>query len=72
MLETYPDKAWDKLLELNVKAVFNMTRACLPLLEAGSSKEDPARVINIGSIDGVRTPEFETYAYSASKSGMAL
>ena len=66
----YPDDAWDKVLALNVKAVFALTRACLPQLEKAASPEDPARVINIGSIDGIQVPIMETYAYSASKAAV--
>lgn len=69
-LEEYPDSAWDKVLSLNVKAVFHLTRALLPQLEAGARPGDPARVINIGSIDGLRVPLLETYAYSASKAAL--
>lgn len=69
-LEDYPAKAWDKVLGLNVKSVFLLSRACLPLLRAGAIGADPAHIINIGSIDGFRAPEFETYAYSASKAAV--
>ena len=57
-------------MDLDLKAPFFMTRACLPLLEAAGTQDDPARVINIGSIDGLRVPPFPTYAYSASKAGL--
>ena len=66
----YPDAAWDKVLGLNVKGVFHLTVACLPLLEKSASDADPARVINIGSIDGIQVPMLETYAYSASKAAV--
>ncbi len=66
----YPAAAWDKVVDLNLKAPFFLTRAFLPLLEAAGTPDDPARVINIGSIDGLRVPPFETYAYSASKAGL--
>ncbi len=66
----YPDSAWDKVLALNVKAVFTLTRELTPLLEKGASPGDPARVINIGSIDGNQVPALETYAYSASKAAV--
>ncbi len=69
-LEEYPDAAWDKVLALNVKSVFHLTRAAVPLLEKSASAEDPARVINIGSIDGLHVPAMETYAYSASKAAV--
>jgi NAD(P)-dependent dehydrogenase (short-subunit alcohol dehydrogenase family) len=69
-LAEYPDAAWDKVLALNVKAVFHLTRALLPQLEAASRPGDPARVINVGSVDGLHVPVFETYAYSASKAAV--
>ena len=69
-LAEYPDSAWDKVLALNVKAIFHLTRALLPQLEAASRPGDPARVINIGSIDGLQVPVLETYAYSASKAAV--
>jgi NAD(P)-dependent dehydrogenase (short-subunit alcohol dehydrogenase family) len=69
-IEEFPAAAWDKVVDLNLKAPFFLTRAFLPLLEAGGTQEDPARVINIGSIDGLRVPRFPTYAYSASKAGL--
>jgi NAD(P)-dependent dehydrogenase (short-subunit alcohol dehydrogenase family) len=69
-IEEFPAAAWDKVVDLNLKAPFFLTRAFLPLLEAGGTLEDPARVINIGSIDGLRVPPLPTYAYSASKAGL--
>jgi NAD(P)-dependent dehydrogenase (short-subunit alcohol dehydrogenase family) len=69
-LEEYPGAAWDKVLDLNLRGPFFLTRAMLPLLEAGTRPADPARVINIGSIDGLRVPPWPTYAYSASKAGL--
>ena len=69
-LEDHPAAAWDKVLDLNLKAPFFLTRAMLALLEAGTRPADPARVINVGSIDGLRVPPWPTYAYSASKAGL--
>jgi len=69
-LAEYPDSAWDKVLALNVKAVFHLTRAAIPQLEQAARPGDPARVINIGSIDGLQVPLLETYAYSASKAAV--
>ena len=63
----YPDAAFDKVLALNLKAIFHLTRALVPRLEAAARPGDPARVINVGSIDGLTVPALETYAYSASK-----
>src|SRR5437867_745877 len=69
-LAEYPDSAWDKVLALNVKAIFHLTRALLPELERAVRPGDPARVINIGSIDGLQAPLLETYSYSASKAAV--
>jgi len=69
-LEKFPAAAWDKIIDLNLKAPFFLTRAFLPLLEAAGTHDDPARVINVGSIDGLHVPRFPTYSYSASKAGL--
>jgi NAD(P)-dependent dehydrogenase (short-subunit alcohol dehydrogenase family) len=69
-LAEFPASAWDKVLDLNLKTPFFLTRAFLPLLEAAGTADDPARVINVGSIDGLRVPELSTYSYSASKAGL--
>ena len=71
-LEEYPDEAFDKLWAINVKAVFHLTRALLPQLRASASAEDPARVVNIGSVDGIRVPVMETYAYSTTKAAVHM
>ena len=69
-IEEFPTAAWDKVLDLNVKAPFLLTRAVLPQLAAAATADDPARVINIGSIDGIQVPLMETYSYSASKAAI--
>jgi NAD(P)-dependent dehydrogenase (short-subunit alcohol dehydrogenase family) len=66
----YDEAAFERVLALNVKAVFHVTKFLRPLLEAAGSPESPARVINIGSIDGLHVPALETYAYSASKAAV--
>ncbi len=62
--------SWDRVLNLNVQGVFHTTVAFLPLLTASASAAEPSRVINIGSIDGIRVPIVETYSYSASKAAV--
>ncbi len=69
-LADYPGEAWDKVMNLNAKSPFLLTRALVPLLEAAGTPDDPARVINIGSIDGIQVPLLETYAYSTSKAAI--
>lgn len=69
-MNEYDDAAFERVLALNVKAVFHLTKFLRPLLVAAATPEDPSRVINIGSIDGLRVPTMETYAYSASKAAV--
>ena len=69
-IEEYPEEGWDKVMSLNVKSVFMLTRDLVPLLEKSATPEDPARVINIGSIDGIHVPFADNYAYSASKAAV--
>jgi len=62
--------SWARVLDLNVQGVFHTTKFFLPLLEAASTEDDPARVINIGSIDGIHVPVLESYSYSSSKAAV--
>lgn len=66
----FPENGWDKVMDLNLKSVFFMTQKVLPLLKAAAKPDDYARVINIGSIEGMRTSHLESYSYAASKSGV--
>ena len=71
--EEYPESAFDKLLSLNVSAPFFLTRDLTPLLARAASRDNPARVINIGSMDGLHVPQLVktgTFAYSASKAAV--
>ncbi|WP_250573886.1 SDR family oxidoreductase [Nonomuraea sediminis] len=71
-LEEFPEHAFDKLWNINVKGVFYLTQRFLPQLRAAAAPDDPARVINVGSVDGIRVPSVENYAYSASKAGVHM
>ncbi|KAI9480654.1 MAG: hypothetical protein EXX96DRAFT_188061 [Benjaminiella poitrasii] len=66
----FPDQAFEKVLNLNLKRVFSLTQACYDLLTFKATTSNPSSVINIGSVDGIRSPVQETYAYSASKAGL--
>ena len=61
---------WNLVLGVNTKAPFFLIRELLPLLRAGASPEDPARVINVGSIGGLHVPNWEAHAYGASKAAL--
>src|SRR3954447_4731672 len=69
-LAEHDTATWRRVLDINVEAVFHLTKFCRPLLEARSSADDPARVINIGSVDAIQVPLMETYSYSASKAAV--
>lgn len=71
-LGEFPDAGFDKVLDINVKAPFMLTQALLPQLEAGATTDDPARVVMIGSIDGIRVPIGDNYSYSAAKAGIHM
>jgi NAD(P)-dependent dehydrogenase (short-subunit alcohol dehydrogenase family) len=71
-LGEFPDAGFDKVMNINVKAPFMLTQALLPELELGATADDPARVIMIGSIDGIRVPIGDNYSYSAAKAGIHM
>lgn len=72
-IEQYPDDAFAKVMNTNVNSVFSLTRDLLPLLEVAAAALNPARVVNIGSMDGLHVPIVQrvpTFAYSASKAAL--
>lgn len=77
-IDEYPDDSFTKVMTLNLQRVFTLTQKCLPLLRAAAqqggkvdgSYKDPARIINIGSVEGLGVPNHETYAYSSSKAAL--
>ena len=69
-IDEFPEIGWDKVFDLNVKGMFFLTQKCLPLLRKSASSEDPARIINIGSVDGIKTPRFENFSYGPSKAAV--
>ena len=64
------ESAWERVLSVNVKGVFHVTKFLTPLLQAAGTADAPARIINIGSIDGIHVPLMETFSYSASKAAV--
>lgn len=69
-LDAFPESAWDKVFQLNLKAPFFLTRALAPLLEKAGAVGDPARIINIGSIAGEIANSMSTYPYGLSKGAL--
>jgi NAD(P)-dependent dehydrogenase (short-subunit alcohol dehydrogenase family) len=68
--DEFPEKGWDKVMDLNVKSPFFLTQALAPALRAAASADRPAKVINISSIDGIYLTPNETYSYLASKAAL--
>ena len=66
-LADFPEAGWDKVMDTNVKGPFFLTQQLLPLLEAAATFEEPARIVNVGSIDGIKTPIFDNFSYGPSK-----
>jgi 2-deoxy-D-gluconate 3-dehydrogenase len=69
-LDEFPEGGWDKVMDTNVKGVFFLTQRLLPLLEQGATRDDPSRVINIGSVDGIKTSSFDNFSYGPSKAAL--
>jgi len=68
--DEFPESGWDKVINLNLKTPFFLTKALAAPLRAAASAERPAKVINIVSIDGIFVNPMETYSYAASKAGL--
>jgi NAD(P)-dependent dehydrogenase (short-subunit alcohol dehydrogenase family) len=71
-LEEFPASGWDRVMHTNVEGIFHLTIGLLPALRAAASAEDPARVINFGSVDGLRVPRTQNYSYSAAKAAVHM
>ncbi|WP_289145148.1 SDR family oxidoreductase [uncultured Sphingobium sp.] len=71
-LGSFPEFGWDKTLDLNLKSPFFLIQELLPAMRRAVTNGSPARIINIASIDGLRPPAFESYAYAASKAGLLM
>src|SRR5210317_1506134 len=69
-IEEFPESGWDKVMDINVKGPFFLTQALLPLLEASATPEDPARIINVGSIERLNVNKMGTYSYGPSKAAI--
>jgi len=69
-LEEFPEIGWDKVMNTNVKGPFFLVQKLLPLLEKASTHENPAHIVNVGSIDGIKTPVFDNFSYGPSKAAI--
>lgn len=69
-LGAFPEKGWDKVMDLNVKSLFFLTQGLLPLIKAGSSHDSPGRIINISSVASIMAGGLDAFSYSASKAAV--
>ncbi|MEY4578386.1 MAG: hypothetical protein RL701_3089 [Pseudomonadota bacterium] len=69
-VDEYPESGWDKVFDLNVKSLFYVTQKMLPLLRKSASSDNPARVVNIGSISGIQYPQDDAWAYHPAKAAV--
>jgi NAD(P)-dependent dehydrogenase (short-subunit alcohol dehydrogenase family) len=69
-LDSFPDSAWADVFAVNVQAPFTLTRALLPLLTAAATADDPARVLNIGSLAGAVVERLNAFSYASSKAAL--
>ncbi|KFG98126.1 3-oxoacyl-ACP reductase [Burkholderia paludis] len=68
--DEFPANGWDKIMDLNLRSIFFLTQKLAPALRAAATEGDPARVINIGSVDGLTSPDMNNFSYSASKAAV--
>jgi len=69
-VDEFPEGGWDKVMNLNVKSIFFLTQRFLPALRAAGEANDPSRIVNISSINGITHPHMNNYSYSASKAAV--
>lgn len=70
--DKFPESAWDKVMDINVKSTFFLTQKMYPLLKADATAEAPGRVINIASIDGINPPNMDNFSYTSAKSAVIM
>ena len=69
-IEEFPEQGWDKVMDINLKSIFFLTQKCIPLLKLAGNRDNPSRVVNIASINGITHPNMPTYSYSSSKAAV--
>ena len=69
-IDAFPESGWDKVMDINVKSPFFLTRSLLPMLQAAATPDDPSRVIMVGSIDGLNVNRLPTFSYGPSKAAV--
>jgi 2-deoxy-D-gluconate 3-dehydrogenase len=69
-IEDFPESGWDKVMDLNVKSIFFLSQRLLPALRESGETDEPSRIVNIASVNGITHPHMNNYSYSASKAAV--
>jgi 2-deoxy-D-gluconate 3-dehydrogenase len=69
-IEEFPEAGWDKVMDLNVKSIFFLSKRLLPALRLAGKEDEPSRIVNIASVNGITHPRMNNYSYSASKAAV--
>ena len=69
-VEEFPESGWDKVMDLNVKSIFFLSKRLLPALRLAGEADEPSRIVNIASVNGITHPRLNNYSYSASKAAV--
>jgi 2-deoxy-D-gluconate 3-dehydrogenase len=69
-IDEFPEEGWDKVMSTNIKATFFLTQKMLPLLRKAATSDDPSRVVNIGSVDGLKNSRWDNFPYGPSKAAI--
>ena len=69
-VEEFPESGWDKVMDLNVKSIFFLSKGLLPALRLAGTADEPSRIVNIASVNGITHPHMDNYSYSASKAAV--
>jgi 2-deoxy-D-gluconate 3-dehydrogenase len=69
-IEDFPESGWDKVMDLNVKSIFFLSKRLLPALREAGETDEPSRIVNIASVNGITHPRMNNYSYSASKAAV--
>ena len=69
-VDEFTEKAWDRVVDLDVKSPFFLTQKLLPAIRAAASHEERASIVNISSVNAVKPSALSNYSYVAAKAGL--
>ena len=69
-MDEFTEKAWDRVVDLDVKSPFFLTQKLLPSMRAAASHEERASIVNISSVNALKPSGLANYSYVAAKAGL--